>query len=164
MSGRLGGTELRLSIVSGGQTGVDRAALDVAIALGVPYGGWCPVDGVAEDLLAPPGLLASYPHLRAAPSSDPAERTRLNVRDSTATLVVSPSSLVAGGTLLTLDEAVRLGRPHLVTTGPAQAVSDWLGTLATPCVLNVAGPRASEWPEGYDVARALLEELLRDCA
>lgn len=152
----------RVSIVSGGQSGVDRAALDVAIALGVPYGGWCPADGVAEDLLLPPGLLASYPHLRAAPTHDPAERTRLNVRDSTATLVISPPSLIAGGTLLTVDEATRLGRPCLVTTGPPEHVLAWVDTLASPCVLNVAGPRASEWPEAYDVARRLLEELWRD--
>ena len=163
MTGRLGETELRLSIVSGGQTGVDRAALDAAVAVGVPYGGWCPAGGFAEDLPDPPGLLAPYPQLRETETPDPAERTRRNVRDSTATLVVSPRELVAGGTLLTLDEAVRLGRPHLVTTGPAQAVSDWLGTLATPCILNVAGPRDSEWPEGYAIARPLLEELLRDC-
>lgn len=151
-----------LSIVSGGQTGVDRAALDVAIDVGVPYGGWCPAGGVAEDLRDAPGLLGRYPRLRPTATLDPAERTRRNVRDSSATLIVSPPEMIAGGTLLSLDEAVRLGRPHLVTTGPVPAVSHWLGTLATPCVLNVAGPRASEWPDGYTIARSLLEELLRD--
>ena len=151
-----------LWVVSGGQSGVDRAALDVAIAVGLRYSGWCPAGGGAEDVDTPPGLLTSYPHLRAASSRDPAQRTRLNVRDSTATLVVSPPELVAGGTLLTVDEAARLGRPCLVTTGPVGAVAAWLETLVEPCVLNVAGPRASEWAEGYDVARRLLEELLRD--
>ncbi|KRF36213.1 YpsA SLOG family protein [Nocardioides sp. Soil805] len=151
-----------LTIVSGGQSGVDRAALDVAVGLGLLYSGWCPAGGAAEDSATAPGLLAAYPHLREAPSADPAERTRLNVRDSTATLVVSPPELVAGGTLLTVDEADRLGRPCLVTTGPAVHVATWLETLAEPLVLNVAGPRASEWREGYDVARRLLDELLRD--
>jgi hypothetical protein len=71
-----------MKIVSGGQSGVDRAALDVAIARGIPYGGWCPKGGWAEDMPAPPGLLAHYPHLRETPSADPAERTAWNVRDS----------------------------------------------------------------------------------
>jgi hypothetical protein len=147
-------------IVSGGQTGVDRAALDAAVAAGVPYGGWCPAGGTAEDLPSG-GLLTAYPHLRPTDSDDPALRTRLNVRDSTAVLVVAPVHLVAGGTLLTVDEAGRLGRPCLVTTGPAEEVAAWLDSLPGPCVLDVAGPRASEWPEGYDVARALLEEVWR---
>jgi hypothetical protein len=150
-----------LTIVSGGQSGVDRAALDVAIALGLAYAGWCPAGGLAEDL-PPPGLVVAYPGLRESPTDDPAERTRLNVRDSTAVLVVAPAHLVAGGTLLTLDEAARLDRPCLVTTGPVEGVAAWLGTLPVPCVLDVAGPRASEWPEGYDVTRRLLEELWRD--
>ncbi|WP_457205608.1 YpsA SLOG family protein [Nocardioides sp. P5_C9_2] len=152
-------TASALVVVSGGQSGVDRAALDVAIALGLPYAGWCPAGGVAEDEPAPPGLLAAYPGLRESPTPDPAERTRLNVRDSTAVLVVAPAHLVAGGTLLTVDEATRLGRPCLVTTGPAERVAAWLDALPAPCVLDVAGPRSSEWPQGYDVARRLLEEL-----
>jgi hypothetical protein len=149
-----------LTVVSGGQTGVDRAALDAAIAGGLPYAGWCPAGGVAEDLPTPPGMLAAYPGLRPTESEDPAQRTRLNVRDSTATLVVSPRNLVAGGTLLTVDEALRLDRPCLVTTGPAEDVLSWLDTLPAPLVLNVAGPRASEWPEGYALARRLLEDVL----
>jgi hypothetical protein len=151
-------------IVSGGQSGVDRAALDAAVAAGVSYGGWCPAGGLAEDLPDPPGLLATYPLMQESPSLDPAERTRLNVRDSTATLVVSPRHLVAGGTLLTVEEAMRLERPCLVTTSPVAEVATWLDALEVPCVLNVAGPRASEWSEGYAVTRRLLDELLRGSA
>ncbi len=139
---------------------MDRAALDAAVAAGVPYGGWCPAGGTAEDL-PDGGLLTAYPHLRPTDSDDPAGRTRLNVRDSTAVLVVAPIHLVAGGTLLTVDEAGRLDRPCLVTTGPVARVVEWIEALRVPCVLDVAGPRASEWPEGYDVARALLDEALR---
>ena len=56
------------TVISGGQTGADRAALQAAIATGTPYGGWCPKDGWAEDLPRPPGVLALYPNLRETPS------------------------------------------------------------------------------------------------
>ena len=61
-----------MKLLSGGQSGVDRAVLDVAIARGIDYGGWCPKDGWAEDLSAPPGLLAKYPQLKETPLADPA--------------------------------------------------------------------------------------------
>src|SRR5687767_12749390 len=70
-----------LKIVSGGQTGVDRAALDVALELGLFYGGWCPHDGWAEDLPNPPGLLAIYDGLQETPEMSPQQRSRWNVRD-----------------------------------------------------------------------------------
>src|SRR5262245_27312876 len=78
----------RLIVISGGQSGVDRAALDAAIARGVPYEGWCPSGGWAEDLPEAPGVLVRYPLLRETPRADPAERTELNVRDSDACLIV----------------------------------------------------------------------------
>src|SRR5262245_53687608 len=78
-----------VTIISGGQTGVDRAALDAAIALGIPYGGWSPKGGWAEDMPSPPGILAHYPALRETSSADPSERTELNVRDSDATLLLT---------------------------------------------------------------------------
>jgi hypothetical protein len=77
-------------VVSGGQTGVDRAALNAAIAAGVDYGGWCPRGGWAEDHPDPPGLLSPYPGLRETPSPDPAQRTAWNVRDSAATIILRP--------------------------------------------------------------------------
>jgi hypothetical protein len=64
-----------MTIRSGGQTGVDRAALDAALAAGLPYAGWCPKEGWAEDLPSPPGLLVAYPHLKPTPLADPAQRT-----------------------------------------------------------------------------------------
>src|ERR1700726_1211464 len=68
-------------IRSGGQTGVDRAALDAAVLTGRPYEGWCPKGGWAEDFLHPPGLLTIYPHLIETPSESPEQRTDWNVRD-----------------------------------------------------------------------------------
>lgn len=151
-------------IVSGGQTGVDRAALDVAVRLGLEYGGWCPLGGWAEDHPSPPGLLAAYPSLREAASADPAERTRLNVRDSDATLVVCAPDVQSAGTSLTVSAAAALGRPCLVSAGDVREVLAWLDRLSPGRTLNVAGPRASEWPEGYDVARSLLEAVLAEPA
>ena len=151
-------------IVSGGQTGVDRAALDVAIELGLPYGGWCPRGGWAEDMPTPPGLLARYPRLRETPSADPAERTRLNVRDSSVTLIVR-GGVRSAGTDLTERHAQQLHRPYLVTEGEApediEDVARWLGSLSPPIVLNVAGPRESEQPGVHALTRHLLRRLLQ---
>ena len=146
-------------VVSGGQTGADRAALDVAVSLGLSYGGWCPLGGWAEDLPTPPGLLALYPLLREAPSPDPAVRTRLNVRDSDATLVVRRPSVISPGTDLTVAIAGELDRPLLVTTGEVDVVRDWLAGLGD-VVLNVAGPRESQDPGIYDATRRLLGDVL----
>ena len=152
-------------LVSGGQTGADRAALDVAIRLGIPYGGWCPRGGSAEDLPDPPGLLRAYPDLVETPTTDSAVRTEWNVRDSDATLLLTdrPDSL-SGGSALTHDLATRVGRPVLVTsTGDVEAIRSWLrelrGQSADPLVLNVAGPRESKEPGLYDAACRLLEQV-----
>src|SRR5262250_2820655 len=77
-----------MKIISGGQTGVDRAALDVAIERGMSWGGWCPKGGWAEDFPDPPGLLSKYPWLRETSSPQPAQRTEWNVRDSDAVLII----------------------------------------------------------------------------
>ena len=153
-------------LVSGGQAGADRAALDVAIRLGIPYGGWCPRGGRAEDLPDPPGLLRAYPELVETPTADADVRTEWNVRDSDATLLLTdrPDSL-SGGSALTRDLATRLGRPVLVTsTGEIEVVRSWLHELrqqsTEPLVLNVAGPRESKEPGLYAAASRLLEQVL----
>jgi hypothetical protein len=84
-----------MKVFSGGQTGVDRAALDEAIGRGMEWGGWCPKGGWAEDLTTPPGLLTKYPHLRETPDSHPLERTEWNVRDSDATLIITDAEGLA---------------------------------------------------------------------
>ena len=156
-------------LVSGGQTGADRAALDVAIRLGIPYGGWCPRGGRAEDLPDAPGLLRDYPELRETPTEDSTVRTEWNVRDSDATLILTdrPDSL-SGGTALTRDLASRLGRPFLVAaTCDTQTVPAWLRALCEESgglVLNVAGPRESKEPGLYAGAHRLLEQVLTPAA
>lgn len=145
-------------MVTGGQTGVDRAALDAALARSVPVGGWCPRGREAEDGPLP----ASYP-LWEALWPGPAVRTRLNVRDSEGTLILAPGPLT-GGTLLTAQAAQAWGRPLRTVdpeaAGALDAVETWL-RQARIRTLNVAGPRASEWPGGYGATRAFMEGLLR---
>ncbi|HEY8504160.1 MAG TPA: putative molybdenum carrier protein, partial [Gemmataceae bacterium] len=87
-----------LTLRSGGQTGVDRAALDFALERGIPYGGWCPRGGRAEDIPEPPGLLARYPQLTETPSAQPEQRTAWNVRDSHATLILTCGNAASPGT------------------------------------------------------------------
>ena len=159
-----------LTIISGGQTGVDRAALDEAIARGIPYSGWCPKGGWAEDMPEPPGLKAHYPHLRETPGADPAERTEWNVRDSDACLILVDAGGVAasGGTALAETLAAQYGKPLLVAdVGAADAGSQvraWLATLLAthdgeaPFRLAVGGPRESEAKGIYGKARVILGE------
>lgn len=160
---------MRLTIVAGGQTGVDRAALDVAGELGLPRGGWCPAGGWAEDLPDPPGLLGCYPTLRPTPTADPARRTRWNVRDSDATLVLHHGDdRDSPGTRLTVAVARELGRPLLeVSCRPRDrqvslpCLRSWLAALPPDSRLNVAGPRESEAPGVQTDAAALLRKALR---
>jgi len=156
---------MRLSrVVSGGQTGADRAALDAARDVGLPYGGWCPRGGAAEDHPVPPGLLTAYPSLRETPDACPATRTGWNVRDSGATLVLRLAPSGSPGTELTLDVALKLGRPHLVApAADLERVAAWVGLLPVGLVLNVAGPRESEDPGLYAAAYRTLSALFRSC-
>ena len=148
-------------IVSGGQTGVDRGALDAALAAGTPCGGWCPRGRRAED-----GVIPARYKLREAPSAGYIERTRRNVRDSDATLVLGWGT-PRGGTAATIGFADRLGRPCLVLD--MAAIDDRAATsLATAWishnrigVLNVAGPRGSGREEAHVRARAVIEAVLR---
>jgi hypothetical protein len=154
-------------VVSGGQTGADRAALDAAIETGTPYGGWCPLGGMAEDHPEPPGLLERYPGLKECDSPDPAVRTELNVRDSDATLILMPGGTIhSPGTALTEEIARRMGRPFAVidpVAGLDAAVPGALTLLdriPDDGTLNVAGPRESQSPGIYDATRTLLVALL----
>ena len=144
-------------IVSGGQTGVDRAALDAALAAGLACGGWCPRGRWAED-----GPIASRYPLVETPQATPAQRTAWNVRDADATLVVARGA-PRGGTALAIERARAEGRPVLVldlaTECDFAAIESWLDRCATR-VLNVAGPRESEAPGIYAESMRLLTALL----
>jgi len=148
-------------IFSGGQSGADRAALDAAIAHGIPYGGWCPLGGWAEDYPDPPGLLTGYPRLWESESVDPSVRTALNVRDSHATIIIRGGENSSPGTDLTAKVARELGRPNLITNGDVEDVYVWLETLGRGLTINVAGPRASEFPDVYLRTRNMLDVLFQ---
>ena len=147
-----------MKIVSGGQTGVDRGALDAALAIGVEHGGWCPRGRLAED-----GRIAARYALRETSSSDYPARTERNVRDSDATLILFRHR-ISGGTELTLRLAERYDRPLLVVDldhpDPPEDVSHWLAANQV-AVLNVAGPRESQCPGIAQQAQSYVEAILR---
>lgn len=148
---------MRIRIVSGGQTGVDRGALDAAIECGVEHGGWCPAGRRAED-----GAIPARYALEETGSDDYRERTEWNVRDSDATLIFTRGR-PEGGTRLTLELARKWHRPYRVVDFEEQAQADairrWLVQNGFR-VLNVAGPRESKAPGIGRQARALLSSVL----
>jgi len=152
---------MRLTIVSGGQTGVDRAALAWAIRRGVPHGGWCPRGRWSEA-----GAIPRRYSLRETPSSTVDERTLWNVRDSDATAILSIDAHLTGGTAQTARFCYELDRPLLflsaATWTPREAGASLRFFLHRHRVrvLNVAGPRASEEPGAAKFTRAVLDHAL----
>ena len=130
-------------IISGGQTGVDRAALDVAIFLEIEHGGWCPKNRLAED-----GQVPAHYQLRETDSDEYAVRTERNVVESDGTLVLYFSALT-GGSRLTANLARRWKKPNLVVdlneNPEVKTVQDWIRRHGIRS-LNVAGPRESSVP------------------
>jgi hypothetical protein len=144
-------------IVSGGQTGVDRAALDVAIALGIAHGGWCPRGRLAED-----GRIPEEYELQEMASTEYWRRTEQNVIDSDGTLILYRTAR-SGGTELTHRMTIKHSRPCLCVdledeADPA-AVGDWICDNGIQ-VLNVAGPRESSTRGVAEQSRAFLRRAL----
>lgn len=140
------------------------AALDFAAGHGLVTGGWCPRGGFAEDYPHPPGVRLKYPQLKETPSDDLDQRTRWNVRDSDATLIIVASEIGRSeGSAFALACAVALGKPHLVidlrATDALRTARKWIGRIA-PQTLNIAGPRESQSPGVYREAMRFLEDLL----
>jgi hypothetical protein len=148
-------------IVSGGQTGVDRGALDAALECGFPCGGWCPPGRRAEDGPTP----LTYPVVELAHGGY-AERTVQNVVDSDGTLVIYFGEL-EGGTAKTVRHCIDRGKPckiidacEVTVDRAAQLVAAFVATHRIAC-LNVAGPRRSKTPKAEAYARAVIRTLLR---
>jgi hypothetical protein len=146
-----------LKIISGGQTGVDRAALDTAIDLGLAHGGWCPKGRKAED-----GRIPDRYQLSELDGADYTARTRQNVLDSDGTLLLLLGEL-QGGSLLTWRCCQLSSQPVLIVRlqrpGPDAKVLLWLESHHIQ-TLNVAGPRASKSPAAYRSAHAYLLRIL----
>lgn len=147
-------------ILSGGQTGVDRAALDYALKNNIVCGGWCPKDRLAEDGQIP----KKYP-LREASAKSYSWRTELNVRDSDATLVISDGA-IGNGTELTIKMAVSMQKPMMIIDLDKkddyleEKFNNWLAENNVE-TLNIAGPRESSNPGIYEKAYQLLKQLLK---
>ena len=144
-------------MISGGQTGVDRSALDVALELGMPAGGWCPKGRKAED-----GSLASRYPLTETSSEQYWQRTEWNVRDSDGTLVLTRGA-PAEGTAYTIEVARKSGKPCLVldlSEEPSESVVQAWADEHKVRVLNVAGPRESKCPGIYAQAAQFLRAIL----
>lgn len=175
-------------IRSGGQSGVDRAALDFGRKHNIEICGWCPKDGWAEDYPDAPGVLALYPELKETPEAEPWQRTLWNMRDAQAILTIMPEgSGESKGTQLGVQEGIELGKPMFTARGvvDAEEIAAWVRSLASggefetsaadvmsgsdaengsdaayAIELCVGGPRASECPEGYQVTMEILEKVL----
>ena len=149
-----------MKIVSGGQTGVDQAALDAAIALEIPHGGWCPKGRRAElDKTIP----EKY-NLKETDSDQFEVRTKLNIKDSDGTLIIVPKLPIeiTDGTILTLQEVKQKNKPHLIIDQcnpiDRENILKWVNNNHIK-VLNVAGPRESQSPGIYKKSFVLLKNV-----
>jgi len=147
-------------IVTGGQTGIDRGALDAALEAGFPCGGWAPEGRAAEDGRIP----RRYP-LQELAGAGYEERTLQNVADSDGTAILYSGKL-EGGTRKTMLHCVEHGKPcellNAERLSPEEAARELLAFVAgnNISLLNVAGPRASKWPQAHQYAHSTVRNLL----
>ena len=159
-----------VKVISGGQSGADRGAMDAARQYGLPVGGWCPAGGWAEVFPNPPGVLALYPEMVETPSREVIQRTEWNIRDSTCCMVFNTS---AAGTSRGTDAGFafyeKYGIPNweFILDDPSeydaqvQAAIDWLNALDNDAiVISIGGPRASEYAGIYDIAFRMVTAIL----
>ena len=143
-----------MKIVSGGQTGVDRAALNAALECGVEAGGWCPEGRLAEDGIIP----EKYP-VKELHGSGYRQRTKMNVIDSDGTAIIY-FGYPTGGTEQTIMFCIEEQKPHMLidaeelSIGRASRKIEQFIEDHTIAVLNVAGPRAGGEPRAYAYAYA----------
>ena len=153
-----------IKIVSGGQTGVDRATLDAALECGIDAGGWCPEGRKAEDGVIPD----KYP-LKELPNADYRQRTKQNVIDSDGTVIIY-FGYPTGGTELSIAFCISENKPYVlvdaeeIVLDAAVVKVDKFIKDKSITTLNVAGPRAAGKPGAYDYARALIKEVILNCS
>ena len=148
-------------IISGGQTGVDRGALDACLEHSFNCGGWCPKGRWAED-----GVIDKRYPLSETEEKKYSARTIKNVEEADGTLIISPKN-ISGGTLLTYQIAKKKNKPVLIISPDSKDDSlntdTLIGWLAAHSIktLNVAGPRESQWPGASSKSRQFIGKLLR---
>ncbi len=148
-------------IISGGQAGIDRGALDACLDFKFSAGGWCPKGRRAED-----GKIAKKYPLKETMSDKYEERTRLNIKDADGTLIIARSQ-ITGGTLLTKKTAKELNKPLLIINS-VDAQSDeltvnilkWMNNNNIQ-ILNIAGPRQSEWKKAHETSYRITANLIQ---
>jgi len=143
-----------MKIISGGQTGVDRAGLDAALEKGIECGGWCPEGGEAEDGAIPD----KYP-IKVLPGAGYGQRTKRNVLDSDGTIIIY-FSYATGGTELTINFCIKEHKPYVLIDANEisidRAAQKILEFVKDKNVLNIAGPRAGGEPRAYDYAKSVM--------
>lgn len=150
-------------IISGGQTGVDRAALDAAIAVNIPHGGFCPKGRRAED-----GAIPKKYNLSETESAAYSIRTKLNISESDGTLILISNFPVdySSGTLLTIREINLQKKPNLLLnllesdSKNLITAEKWIKENNI-VILNIAGPRESQSTGIYDLSFTFLQALLQ---
>lgn len=149
-----------ICICSGGQTGIDRAALDASMELGLLTGGWCPKGRRAED-----GIISDKYDLIETISFDYWERTKLNVIDSSATMIFLPENKKkCRGSFLTISYAKKYTKPYFILnmdTFEYEIVNKWLLKIK-PNILNIAGPRESNYPGIYNEGKEIIRNILKN--
>ena len=149
---------MSLIIVSGGQTGADRAGLDFAIYNNIPHRGWCPKGRKSED-----GVIPATYQLQETPSADYLQRTEWNARDSDGTIIFTIAKNLSGGSKRTAEFASKHGKPllHLYRGMSYQMPLELMNFVRQNelKVINVAGTRGSKEPEVYRFALELLKEF-----
>jgi len=156
-----------MEIISGGQTGVDQAALQAAIDAGLDHGGWCPPGRVCESGVIPAHFqLKETPRERSPEAMEipRSQRTIWNVRDASATLVLSPTDQIDLGTQFTIETAIQLNKSLFIVNPLKKDVTaqvlNWL-IQRKPEVLNVAGPSEQQWPGIGTITYNLLLKVLK---
>ena len=149
-------------IRNSGRSGTERAALNAARTYHVPITGWCPPRGITDGFPKPPGIRDKYPELREMPADAGADAIEWNVRDSHATLIISPMNAPASLTRMVMPHTTAYVRRvlRISSLDDVRSVNEWLGSLGYGLDLHITGPSEEECPGAYDLARAIIGRIL----
>lgn len=150
-------------IRNGGQTGIERAALNAAKEHGTSIRGWCPKGGPADDFPNPPGVLLKYPELTETPERDFAQSNEWNIRDSHATLIIAPLgtySTVANKETIHLAKLFERRVLLISDREDRRDLREWISRLGYGVDLYVTGPSEEQRPGSYELAKWVMARIL----